>query len=159
MIWIFEVGTIFKLWTAAKVNLMEDDDLWKLICIQYTHINHIIITRTVDTSDVIFLCDICQPYVFFSRLLSFKWKIYLLSKCLNSFGDKSHHNKAKTDECKNHLSTLNIEEDPNWRKQSGGRVKRKGRKWGEFDVSLSSVHIFTSGFTQIMVSKFLNVLY
>ena len=25
---------------------MENDDLWKLICIQYSHINHIIITRT-----------------------------------------------------------------------------------------------------------------
>ena len=25
---------------------MENDDLWKLKCIQYTHINHIIITRT-----------------------------------------------------------------------------------------------------------------
>ena len=46
MIWIFEVGTIFKLWTAAKVNPMENDDLWKLICIQYTHVNHIIISRT-----------------------------------------------------------------------------------------------------------------
>ena len=37
LIWIFEIGTNFKLWTATKVNLMETDNLWKLISIQYVN--------------------------------------------------------------------------------------------------------------------------
>ena len=43
---IFEVGLIFKLWTATEVNLMGNDDLWKLICIEHACINHMIINRT-----------------------------------------------------------------------------------------------------------------
>ena len=36
----------FQTLNSTKFNLMENDYLWKSTCIQYTHINHIIIDKT-----------------------------------------------------------------------------------------------------------------
>ena len=46
LIWFFEVDMVFKLWTATKVNLFKNDDLWNLICIEHTPRSHIIMNRT-----------------------------------------------------------------------------------------------------------------